>query len=147
MNVKDKQVLHYISSRGVECSVQGAGVGLIRGGWECDGWVVSFCRRGERPVSRMQFEYYCGVGHRYLTANPAIVKPKPPTAAAVLYSLFVDSEASSKSFQEWCDDLGYDSDSIKAFNTYRQCEAVSGKLQQLFTPEELGELRGMLADY
>ena len=48
-------------------------------------------------------------------------KPVFPGVASVLHSLMLDAQALDQSFADWCDDLGYDDDSISAFDTYRAC--------------------------
>ena len=53
-----------------------------------------------------------------------------PTKIDVLHCLFSDGSAIDESFDFWCDSLGYDSDSIKAFDTYRACIAERKKLDK-----------------
>jgi hypothetical protein len=55
-----------------------------------------------------------------------------PTAAEVLACLISDAQSveSARSFEDWCGDLGYDSDSRKAEATYKACEATGGKLRR-----------------
>lgn len=43
-------------------------------------------------------------------------------------------------FLEWCDNMGYERDSIKALQTYRRCSAFSKRLQAFFTSEEIEAL-------
>lgn len=46
----------------------------------------------------------------------------------------------SKSFSDFCWDYGYDEDSRKAYKAWERCLEQSGKLEKLFTPEEIETL-------
>lgn len=46
---------------------------------------------------------------------------KPPKLEDVLHCLFLDSQAHDESFDSWCDNLGYSSDSISAKAVYDAC--------------------------
>lgn len=55
-----------------------------------------------------------------------------PDAATVLDCVASDaSGADGTSFEDWCADYGFDSDSRKAERTYRACVAQSRKLRKL----------------
>lgn len=56
---------------------------------------------------------------------------KPPTIKDVMYSLVMDSDAIEYSFSEWCDNLGYDNDSIKAKAIYEACTENFKKVYRL----------------
>jgi hypothetical protein len=70
-----------------------------------------------------------------------------PTAASVLYCLLSDASASNESVKDWCDNYGYDSDSIKALNIYNQCIANAEKLSKVFKPTLIEQLSSLLEDY
>lgn len=70
-----------------------------------------------------------------------------PTPASVLYCLLSDSQASDYNFNDWCDDYGYDNDSIEAFNTYQKCCNTGKSLLKVFTHTQIEALREMLQDY
>lgn len=70
-----------------------------------------------------------------------------PALAEVLYCLILDGDAADATFEEWCDDHGYDSDSRKVLATYETCRDVGHKLQRMFTSAELAELRELFQDY
>lgn len=53
-----------------------------------------------------------------------------PTLDSVLESLFLDASAYSESFDSWCSNCGYDSDSIKALNMYQACCENGKKLRK-----------------
>jgi len=51
-----------------------------------------------------------------------------PTAAEVLSCLLSDSQAIDQTFEEWCDNFGYDPDSRAAEATFLACRSTSHKL-------------------
>jgi hypothetical protein len=151
-----------------------AGTGLIREGWECDGWrvVLSGANKGNKNVE--SFDYFTGTGNRVITNpekyeqlsaelkkyNPRCTaaesirkqmehytNPFAPCSASVLYSLILDSSADDESFSKWRDDYGYDSDSIKALNIYSACCENAKKLHKIFTREQIRHLQDLLQDY
>ena len=67
-------------------------------------------------------------------------KPIPPSPADVLHSLMLDATAIEQGFEDWCADLGYDTDSRKAFETYLACQE-SGKLAQYLLRGEYEKFR------
>lgn len=58
-------------------------------------------------------------------------RPIPPSAADVLASLCSDamSVACGQSFEEFCGEFGYDTDSRKAETTYRTCQETALRLR------------------
>ena len=67
----------------------------------------------------------------YFSMGPAHCKE--PTPKDVLECLFLDASSvgNSRSFEEWCRDLGYDTDNRKAERTYKVCEKQASKLHRL----------------
>jgi hypothetical protein len=57
---------------------------------------------------------------------------REPTVEDVLDCLASDASTvdNAKSFEDWCSELGYDTDSRKAERTYRACERQREKLMQ-----------------
>jgi hypothetical protein len=53
-----------------------------------------------------------------------------PTADGVLDCLLSDASAGEQTFEEFCSDFGYDSDSRKAEATYRACAAMAPRLRR-----------------
>lgn len=86
-------------------------------------------------------------GKQYLAKVESLRKPVAPAAAAVLNCLLLDAEASSTSFRNWCDEFGYDDDSISARNTYDACQENADKLRKIFHGGQIEQLREALADY
>jgi hypothetical protein len=81
------------------------------------------------------FDYYTGIGHRKGG------KPFRPSLSSVLYSLVLDSSACDQSFDSWCSDFDYDTDSRKALETYLACQESVNKLRRvgICIPENLRE--------
>lgn len=66
-----------------------------------------------------------------------------PTAASVLESLILDASCTESSFEEWCADFGYDTDSRRAYSIFMACKATAVKLEKF-----LGyELNAALSDH
>lgn len=72
-------------------------------------------------------------------------KPIPPSYDDVIHSLVMDASACEQSFEDWCSELGYDSDSIKALEIYRSCQKNADKLRKAGVNIEAERER--LADY
>lgn len=71
-----------------------------------------------------------------------------PTQASVIYSLLSDTYCVEySSFTDFCDNLGYNSDSIKAFEVFNACCKISKDLKQFFTSQNLETLQQLLQDY
>lgn len=145
LNTARNQIDAMLDARKIKFSAQLVGP-TKRDNWECDAWRVSF--------GNFSTDYYTGTGRRKLPNgfkkdNPLGIKPKPvaPCAADVLYSLMIDAEACDQSYQDWCDNFGYDSDSIKALNTYRACEEIGRNLRKVFDHATLESFRNILQDY
>lgn len=108
----------------------------ISGEWKHDKWVV-IIKSGK--VSHT-FDYKTGLGLRKNNV------PVPPATADVIYSLLGDYDGES-TFEEWCSNFGYDTDSRKAFRIYEDCVENYRKLCELFHPEDVAKLRVVLANY
>lgn len=61
-------------------------------------------------INSQSFEYYTGIGNK--TA---------PDYDSFLESILSDSEALDMTFEDFCDEFGYDSDSRKAFKVWESC--------------------------
>lgn len=114
-------------------------------------------------IGAFETDFYQGLGHRKARAPmPSYIKgdryamdewkrfhlkPRAPTAAAVLYCLLSDMEAIDQSFTDWASDFGYDTDSRKALATYEACCDIGRELRKVFTHAQRADLRGLLQDY
>lgn len=84
---------------------------------------------------------------RYLHWISTVLKPTKPKNSDIMYSLLMDSEAGNYSFQDFCDNFGYSSDSIKDFSIYQECKKTSKNLRKVFTNEQLQQMQEALQDY
>jgi hypothetical protein len=151
------QVLAILQAAGIKFNIAPKGVGLKR-----DGWQLELLHKNNTEY----FDYFTGIGHRvvpkvdkawimrdykssvnlkYYLAKYA--KPVTPEVCGIIYSLILDSEALHTSFADWCDNFGYDSDSIKAFNTYQACTDNAKKMRKVIDNPTLELLRDALQDY
>lgn len=171
----EQKVIDYLASQFNFASNIAYGGEGISDQWAHDKWLITISKSKtitsggikQNKVTE-QFEYKTGFGHRYLqpfavtevkryklkpgtlayssaTSNSYYIKQ--PQIAAVLYCLLSDAAACNESFSNWCENFGYDSDSISAFNTYQSCEKTNKQLNNLFNREQLQTLRDLLQDY
>lgn len=89
---------------------------------------------------------YCGRQlSTYFSMGPALCHE--PTAADVLSCLISDASTvdGARNFSEWCADLGYSDDSIRAERTYRTIEYQSRKLRA-FLGSDFNTIAEQVAD-
>jgi hypothetical protein len=111
--------------------------------WACDQWLVTIGNN----LGYWSTDYFTGLGHR-TKPKQQWVEPRPvkPKIADVMYSLFIDAEASDYNFSDWCDMFGYSDDSIKALNVYRQCLETATNLRKYFTLEQRESIKTIIQD-
>lgn len=108
-------------------------------------WVIT--------INGQTFDYYTGLAHRAPKKFSSCVEeynrlkhknltaqglasllsasvPKSPSIEDVLHALINDGEASTMSFNDWCDMFGYDNDSLSARKTYDACQENGDKLSR-----------------
>lgn len=68
------------------------------------------------------------------------------TAADVLSCLALDAGSTNQSFESWCADLGYDSDSRRAEATYKACQRNAVRLTRLLG-NDLDVIAEIVRDY
>ena len=78
-------------------------------------WRVTL-KRGRK---RLTTDYYTG---------PAITNE--PTASGVLYSLIMDAQCATGTFEDFCSDFGHSFDSRNAEQIYKACKAKRPKLEK-----------------
>ena len=59
---------------------------------------------------------------------------KEPEIKDVLYCLVMDYTSASETFEDFCDEFGYDNDSIKSLNIFKACQKNSEKMKRIFGP-------------
>lgn len=130
--------------------------------WAHDAWKVTLSYQ-ERKLTT---SYSTGLGHRTLittvkkygevysgmlgnfrgveaATKVGYTSPVTPSVADVVSSLLCDASCVDYSYDEWCSDLGYDTDSRKALDTYLQCQTTGVKLRSLFTSDTYQSLVGL----
>lgn len=107
------------------------------------------CEHG-RPAGGARFNHSGGPDGRGAWEGYAKPGGKPllPDFADVLSSLVMDSDVLEVGgFEEWARDLGYDTDSRKAEETYRACLEIALKLRAAIGDAGLQALRDAAQDY
>jgi hypothetical protein len=127
--------------------------------WQYDKWTVI--------INGESFDYNTGIGHRKESSKfdkkeftrlmtmraiqsktnleyhnsqlRAVSKVKPLEIDDVLYSLIMDAQAADGTFQDFCDNFGYDNDSRKALDTYMQCQETEGRIRKFLNVDEAAE--------
>ena len=161
------QVEKILSNVGVTFAAKFIGA-TTRDKWECDEWRCTFDKGGAAE----SFEFFTGIGHRKPNPSPmaqasarSLAKvskrmiawhdhykrwpdiAQAPHPADVLTSLVLDSSAIGQSFESWCSDFGYDSDSRKAEGIYRACQQNADKFARVFDHVAREALTEALQDY
>lgn len=121
---------------------------------DSDAWFV--------VINGQHFNYYTGIGHRdinlkstwgtkwsgdvkflkqnrYKLRDEVLVQvstPVPPEFDSILACLVNDAIGSAQTFDDWCSDYDYDTDSRKALKTYMSCQEISKKLRLARVPIE-----------
>ena len=73
-------------------------------------------------------------------------RPKKPTKKDLLYSMIMD-DVSGMNFNDFCNEFGYDNDSIKALKVYEACKRETKAYYNMFDSEEREVLRELLEVY
>ena len=131
------------------------------GRWKCLNWKCQLTINGKAYTC----DYSQGVGHlpkmpsgypdtltKYeadaIEFGKAGYKTVPaPSVVDILHSLLQDSQSADQTFENWCSELGYDSDSRKAESTYNECRKILRWLQSCLTAEELEQFGKLFQDY
>lgn len=157
------RVTNILEQSGINYSVvyRGERRGALGGDQTMDMWEASF---GTSDRNCEFFEFYTGLGLRGPAPEPPYGpvprrgtvawanlenqrKPIAPHAADVLYSLVLDSSACDQSFDDYCDEFGYDTDSRRALETYLACQENTRKMVSVIPEDIIEKLRELLQDY
>lgn len=166
MNDIDKAVADYLTAREItfEASYIGANPSPHGAGGVSDEFITKFRRESSGKGSpEVRAPFWQGIGSRELSRELDSVEGYTickqiwnngraycvltPTAASVLYCLFSDASLGEQTFDDFCSNLGYDTDSRKAFDSYLECQAMHSKLRGFFSYEEREHLEELLEDY
>ncbi len=145
---------------GIEEKTYETGSIHAKGSYLQDNWNVTISYNGKSYSTK----YFSGIGHRKLirsakkegkgyydnlfggfktemeACKSQWLKVVEPTLADVMCCLLSDSQCCSGTFEDFCNELGYNSDSIKALNTYLACQATRNGMIKVFGAELLDEL-------
>lgn len=170
-NTQDLMIEKLLIARGVSYScVTIEELATNPDGWVCDKYKVTFSREGKS----ISFDYSCGIGHRInklplksdenhtfrlaskMCNDKSLRQKNPswqdrqwlviPSAASVLYCLLLDAQCGSETFEDFCSNCGYDTDSRKALETYLACQETNTKLR-FFSGELRSQFEEILEDY
>lgn len=173
VNDTDKAVAEYLTGRGV-LSYKATHAGDLSKDkeWPSDLWRIVFTAQNH---SEFVTEFHTGLGHRLtnlrfgklsqaqLTGAKELKQVTgmdqacfkiddctyavTPTQASVLYCLLSDAQCGDDTFDDFCSNLGYDTDSRKALETYLACQETNTKLNKFFSRETISTLQELLQDY
>ena len=139
----------------------GAPIAEQKDGWSCITFTVAISVDSRHVITT---PYSLGLGHfpgakkRFpgyseLEACQHVARKYPkkygPKKLDVLFSLFSDGGAFfyGETFEEWADDHGYSSDSIKAKAMFDACDNAGRLLARAFTEDELSCLQEFFQEY
>lgn len=125
-----------------------------------DHWSVKLTRP---DCPSMTLMYSMGIGHRRNPHKPnacypgrirtihdqeqaAKFKPVKPKLIDILYCLVVGGDCLENTFEEWCDNWGYDVDSRKAERTFKLCYLQTIQVRRLLG-DDLEAVQLALQDY
>jgi hypothetical protein len=78
-------------------------------------------------------KYICIIEYQDKAMETEYFSSDWPNYKDILYSMVLDADAGNhKTFNDFCDEYGYDNDSIKALKTFGTCRNVRFKLFELF---------------
>ena len=98
--------------------------------WAASHWKCALKRGLGDDCERMAAYFSQGSGH----------KRREPALADVLSCLADDSDVVDYTFEEWCENLGFDDDSRKAEHTYKACLRLGEELREFLGAELLEDL-------
>ncbi len=138
--------------------------------WLHDKWLATICYQ-DRKYSTT---YKTGMGHRvpardairvgnkYYRSGPnatanlhveeacrqgLLIPNKNIKVSDVVGCLLIDAASSDCVFEDWCSDLGYDTDSRKALDIYMSCQKIRSELIKLFGRETFSRLLELSSDF
>lgn len=106
------------------------------GEWPHDKWLVKVTR-GQYET---RFDYSTGIGHR--KGGMA----KTPALFDVLECLLMDEGLGNDTFEDFCANCGYDTDSRKALEIYLSCQEAGKKLRKAFGHDAVREIMQLVEE-
>ena len=87
-------------------------------------------------LSRRERNYWHDISKGKIFSQVRIYR-QAPTELDILACLYNDKQAGEYNFNDFCDNLGYNNDSIKDFDTYRACMDTAYKLRGYKFPDDI----------
>lgn len=125
----------------------GLGLAVVSKGLRipCEGWgehhlyYVKLTARTIEGLCRCIYSgpYHVGTGHN----------GRRPKIEDVLSSVLSDCSAGESSFDDWCADCGYDTDSRKAYETWENCRKLALAFNAATAVRMRNDMRLALEDY
>lgn len=142
----DIAVSNLLKKWNIEYSVEYLGERNKRN-WKHDLWNVIF----KSYQAQENFEYSTGLGNRIGNRILKIdiskfAKPCPPRASETFKILILEARAESMDFNSWCEEFGYDNDSIKDQGIFYNCQLIGIKLRRIFSSDQIDFLN-LILDY
>lgn len=159
LNEQERAISELLAANGITFEVFVVGELVSVDNWQHDAYHVRFTKSGKTE----SFDFKQGIGHRSKVAAPKGEKVCRvagkmamkgshfreflilPTAASVIYSLLLDSQACGESFAAWCSIFGYEEDSRKALALYLECQSIGQRLG--FLSGIRSQIETILQDY
>lgn len=85
-------------------------------------------------VNGYEFKFFTGSGHKNKNGTR-----KEPNEMTILGCLYSDAQLGTELFKDFCDNLGYETDSRKALEMYLQCQDIAIKLRGFDWPQQIIE--------
>lgn len=96
--------------------------------------------KAKSSLARCQaYEHDVAMRTESIRQHERAIKEATPSAYGVLACISGDVHCPN-TFQEFCDEFGYDEDSRKAEKQFKACHAFAQKLRAFFTEQEIEEL-------
>lgn len=105
-----------------------------RDGWECFAYTITLKSIIHPNPATFTNNFYTGIGH----ALKETQQPYAPLPFSVLSSIYLD-DPKGATFDDWCAEFGYDTDSRKALSMYLQCQEQTTKFRRAFPHVNLEE--------
>lgn len=99
----------------------------VRDGWECFAYSVTLTGTIHPNPASFTINLYSGMGNVFKETD----EPYGPLPFSVLNHIYLE-DTKGASFEDWCVDLGYDTDSRKALAAYLQCQEQTSRFKKAF---------------
>lgn len=125
-----------LATSGITLAANLIGPDTDENGWEHDSWTLTLGYNGRT----LRTPFKMGKGHRREIARTLhgtpVLCPTAPDLGTVMGSMLMTASTTDGAlFEDWCADLGYDSDSRKAERMYFACQKETAALRKLLGAE------------